>query len=45
MAQYSRSQSLARDLVMLTSADHDSEWTTVGVSDDIVTVKLPASSR
>src|SRR5215470_12121327 len=28
--------------VMLTSADHDSEWTTVGVSDDIVTASWEA---
>jgi 2-isopropylmalate synthase len=28
--------------VMLTSADHDGEWTTVGVSDDIVTASWEA---
>jgi 2-isopropylmalate synthase len=27
---------------MLTSADHESEWTTVGVSDDIVTASWEA---
>ncbi len=27
---------------MLTSADHDGEWTTVGVSDDIVTASWEA---
>ena len=28
--------------VMLTSADHEGEWTTVGVSDDIVTASWEA---